>query len=495
MGRTDLGYSDMRRILFRIAAILIGLAPILAAELVLRWFDWPSPPTADPYVDLHNLRPLFEPVPGDPRRMQIGQDRLHLFRPLSFLREKPPDTFRIFALGGSTTQGEPYSTETAFPRWVGEVFQQADPDHHYEVINCGGLSYASYRVLAILREVLQYDPDLILLYTGHNEFLEKRSYPASASQDWIGSLMAKAAGLRVVRLARHLVHRRDPATRRPEKSRTELQAEVDALLDYEGGLEHYHRRDPWRDGVVEHFRWNLRQMVRACKDAGVPLVVIKPVSNLADCPPMKIEIDPALAPVQRRRFEGLWEQACAAASPDAARRAAEAALKIDPEHAGVHYLLGRLAYETGDAAAALQHLTLARDYDVCPLRATTPLLQAVDRTAAAADCTRVDAERFFASMSEWGIVGERWLVDHIHPKIEGHQLLGREIAEVCIGDGIVVPTQAGWADRIEPRFRQALAELDESYFQRARQRLEGLRLWTQGRAKKIRSAGRPPGPS
>ena len=45
------------------------------------------------------------------------------------------------------------------------------------MINCGGVSYASYRLGPILDEVLGYEPDLIMLYTGHNEFLEARTYP------------------------------------------------------------------------------------------------------------------------------------------------------------------------------------------------------------------------------------------------------------------------------------------------------------------------------
>ncbi len=45
-----------------------------------------------------------------------------------------------------------------------------------EVINVGGISYASYRIAAILDEVLQHEPDLVVIYMGHNEFLEARTY-------------------------------------------------------------------------------------------------------------------------------------------------------------------------------------------------------------------------------------------------------------------------------------------------------------------------------
>jgi hypothetical protein len=50
--------------------------------------------------------------------------------------------------------------------------QATQPDRTWEVINCGGVSYGSWRLVAVLKEVLQYAPDLIILATGENEFLE-----------------------------------------------------------------------------------------------------------------------------------------------------------------------------------------------------------------------------------------------------------------------------------------------------------------------------------
>ena len=43
-------------------------------------------------------------------------------------------------------------------------------------INAGGVSYASYRVARLMNELKQYQPDLFIVYSGQNEFLEERSY-------------------------------------------------------------------------------------------------------------------------------------------------------------------------------------------------------------------------------------------------------------------------------------------------------------------------------
>jgi lysophospholipase L1-like esterase len=498
----------------RISAILLGLLPFLALEASLRWLGWPKlQPPADPFVDLHNLRPLFVPDPSN-GKMQIGEERMNLFRPAAFDAVKDSTTFRIFALGASTTQGEPYSTETAFPFWLELNLEAAhgESKRRFEVINCGGLSYASYRVLAILREVLDYQPDLIVIYTGHNEFLESRTYQGYHERSFRNRSMGWLTGLRTVQLVRTLAGQRterqlsviddtqDKATdtgpsavsNNSEVSergleRTVLAAEVDALLDYQGGLAEYRRGDAWYQPIPDHFRWNLEQMCEACQRAGVPVLVVRPVSNILDCPPMKFEPAPLLSEQQLRQFATEWEAARRPAnSPVVAAQHLHAALQIDPQHAGANYLLGLLQFEQGDFEAAKNSLIRARDFDVCPLRATTDILTAVSETTADFRVPMLDAEELFAARSEQGIVGQRWLVDHIHPSVEGHQLLGEAIAERCFELGILPQPVEGWQTARRQLYSRHLNSLNEAYFHRGKQRLEGLLRWTQGRAKKVR---------
>ena len=68
-------------------------------------------------------------------------DRLKLFESTRFSFAKGSDTKRIFCLGGSTTQGEPYKPPTAFPAWLQRNLELIAPSQRWEAINCGGLSY------------------------------------------------------------------------------------------------------------------------------------------------------------------------------------------------------------------------------------------------------------------------------------------------------------------------------------------------------------------
>ena len=107
--------------------------------------------------------------------------------------------------------------------------------------------------------------------------------------------------------------------------------------------------------------------------------------------------------------------------------------------------------------------------------------------AGAAGVPVVDADELFSRLSEHGIVGRAWLVDHIHPTIEGHQRLGEALAaQVLESQYCPVVEEPNWGELGAVICRKHLVSLGEEYFHRGKQRLEGLLLWTQGRAKKVR---------
>ncbi len=65
------------------------------------------------------------------------------------------------ALGGSTVQGHPFSVETSFTTWLELSLKAADPSRHWRVVNCAGVSYATYREAIVVKELLGYKPDLL----------------------------------------------------------------------------------------------------------------------------------------------------------------------------------------------------------------------------------------------------------------------------------------------------------------------------------------------
>src|SRR5213594_4056671 len=165
--------SRGRRALVRAAAVIVGVSPLLALEAGLRLCGAGRAQVSDSLSGFNQNFPLFERVGGVYR---TSPAREPFFPEQEFSLAKPTNGFRIFCFGGSTVYGHPYQGDTAFPKWLELELDATHPTRSYQAINCGGVSYASYRLAPIVKEVLNYQPDLVIIATGENEFLEDRTY-------------------------------------------------------------------------------------------------------------------------------------------------------------------------------------------------------------------------------------------------------------------------------------------------------------------------------
>src|SRR3990172_10902472 len=87
-----------------------------------------------------------------------------------FLKKKPPNGYRIFVLGGSTTAGFPYGNNVTFTRILQRRLADTFPNRRIEVVNTAFTAINSYTILDFMDEILEQKPDAILIYAGHNEF-------------------------------------------------------------------------------------------------------------------------------------------------------------------------------------------------------------------------------------------------------------------------------------------------------------------------------------
>jgi len=137
----------------RTIALLLGLLPLLAAELLCRaagWGDFRDRP--DPFAGFSRLAPAFTRTVGvdGVARFVAAEGRPSATRRL--LADKPANGFRVFVFGGSTEAGTPYGYDFSFAEFLSRLLTEALPDRSVEVINCAAAGYASRRLLYLLRD-------------------------------------------------------------------------------------------------------------------------------------------------------------------------------------------------------------------------------------------------------------------------------------------------------------------------------------------------------
>jgi lysophospholipase L1-like esterase len=475
--------SGRRPLLFRAIALLAGLAPFLLLEIALRIFGLGRPAdNPDPFAGFNHNFPLFERSGPIYRTARAREPAIAL---QEFPVEKPRNGFRIFCFGGSTVFGHPYLGATAFPKWLELELAGSAPARSWQVINCGGVSYASYRISPLVKEVLHYQPDLIILATGHNEFLEDRTYHTLKSRNAAWAWLQRQAGsLRMAGLARRWLTGASAPTRSLESGSdgsAALDPAVPTKLDELSGYASYHRDDAWHKRVAAQFDESVRRMVADCRAARVPVVLVRLGSNLRDCPPFKSEHRADLSAEPEADWQAAFDAGSAAEPFDLSRalKMYQEAEAIDAEYALLDYRIARVLDRLGRKPEALAHFQRARDEDVCPLRIFTPLEQSLARIAAETGAPLVDAATLLAASSPDHIPGFDWYVDHVHPTIGGHQQIARALA-AQMRQSDLLDRSATWPDeQRRETYARHLASLGPAYFADGKRRVHWLENWAR----------------
>ncbi|MHB8765434.1 MAG: tetratricopeptide repeat protein [Deferrisomatales bacterium] len=430
-----------------LVALLAGCVLLVALEGLLAALGVTPLSGEDPFVGFEGSQPLFVPDAGaGDGTYALNPVKEPYFNPQSFRMPKPAGTFRIASFGGSTTYGQPYLHATSFPAWTARVLGSYDRQRAYESINAGGISYASYRVVRLMGELARFSPDLYVVYSGHNEFLERRTFEG---------LLAERPAARGARAALHRSRLYSLAFRGVEWARrgagtppkTVLGDGVAATLEEVAGPELYHRDPAFREGVIRQYRHNLEAMVRLCRDQGIPLVLCTAPSNLSGVSPFKSEHRPglggeALAAWERAFARG--EAALAEGRYDEALAAFAEAEGVDDLFALLHFLKGHALAALGRVGEAYAAYGRAKEEDIIPLRALDAFNDAVRDVARREGVALADVEAVFRRWSPGGIPGPTLFADHVHPTLEGQQAVALLVVDAAVRAGLVPLGEEAW---------------------------------------------------
>jgi lysophospholipase L1-like esterase len=356
----------------------------------------------------------------DPRRTTVP-----MLTPETFRAVKTPDILRILCLGESTTAGFPFDGQVPFPVQLRQRLSEAYPGKRVEVLNAGIAAIGSYVVVDMLPELLDTQPDVIVVYMGHNEFYGIYGSGSAFVEGGSDFFVRGALAVQRTAIGRMMKRGLELLSKTPETdaSRTTLMQQAVRDRDIPLGSKQYRT-------TMENLERNLDRLLSGCANRGVPVILSSLVSNDRDLRPFRPVVDSTriasatarmlIARGDSLRREQRWD--------DAARSYGDL-LRADSGNADAWFGMGRCSLALGRPDEARRWLDGARDHDAMRFRASGEANVVLRRAAQRHGALFVDMDSIFAAQSPDGIVGAELVCDHLHPNPRGYALMARAFCD------------------------------------------------------------------
>lgn len=411
--------SRKRIWLFRVIALLIPFLLLFLLEMALRLFHYGYDTSL--FIESPDNAAYWVMNPAASKKYFTDQLNATTGNREPFRKEKEAGVFRIFVLGESTTIGYPYFHNGSFDRWLLYRMMSDLPDKKIEMINVSLTAVNSYTVLGFSKEVVRYQPDAVLIYTGHNEYygaLGVGSTNRIGGSPRLVNFLLRLRDYKVVQLMTRVISgvaglfSSDKS--RPGKTRMESMV-ADQQIQY--GSTSF----TWG---IDQFRENMDQALAVFSRAHVPVFLSNLVCNEKDLRPfVSLPVDGSWPSTFRQQYNQ-GKQALGAGDSVAAWSFFKAADRVDSTYAQCRYYLGGLAFAQGDFTAAARYYRSAKELDALRFRAPDSINGVIRELCGKyGNVHLVDARAAFVAASEHGVIGNALILEHVHPNLMGYALL------------------------------------------------------------------------
>jgi lysophospholipase L1-like esterase len=312
-----------------------------------------------------------------------------------FKVEKTKNTFRVFVLGESTTAGYPYLHNGSFHRWLQFRLMHIYPDVNFEVINVSLTAVNSYTVLDFGKQVVNYQPDAVLVYTGHNEYygaLGIGSTSHIANSRFLVQTVLALKQLRLVQLVNNIINSLKPASSNPDQRENLMKrmAQKQAIS---------YQSEAYKAGIVQ-FKNNMTELCQFMHDKNVPVFLSTLVSNEKDLKPFISD--------------------------------------GSDTSANMIYAGANDAYQSGKYAQAKQDYIKAKELDFLRFRAPEAMNGVITALSKQYNNVHlVNSRTVFEQHSPNGILGNETLLEHVHPNLYGYALLSEAFYQSIKSTGLI----------------------------------------------------------
>ncbi len=291
----------------------------------------------------------------------------------------------------------------------------------------------SYTLLDFSGDILEHEPDAVVVYAGHNEYVGILGVGSGYSVGRLRPVVLTFLWARETRIFQLV--QRALAALRPEETRKQkrtLMATIVAEKNIPYGSSLY-----WRG--VEQYRANMSALLARYRKAGVPVFIGTVVSNERDQVPF-VSGHGADADVEAwsRHFDA-GVQALEAGDAAAALRELDAAVAVDDLHAEGHYRRGQALDELGRYREARRAYLAAKDRDELRFRAPEEINHVLREVAAHQGAHVVEVEEAFVREADDGIVGYDLMLEHLHPNLHGYFVMADAFYNALHQQGIIGP--------------------------------------------------------
>jgi tetratricopeptide (TPR) repeat protein len=261
----------------------------------------------------------------------------------------------------------------------------------------------SYALLDFTDEILENEPDLLLIYAGHNEFYGALGV---ASAESIGKyrpvvvLYLKMKNLRSFLLLRDVMGVITSAAGKL-LGKGSLQDPTATLMERLVADQNIVYKSELYERGKNQFRENLKGILTKAKKQQIPVVLSELVSNMRDQQPF-----------------------VSVASADW------------PAAAEV-YINAKSAEQQGDFSQAREKYYLAKDLDALRFRASEEFNAIIQELGNKYKLSVVPMKEVFENASANGLIGNDLMLEHLHPNIDGYFLMAEAFFETLHQRGFI----------------------------------------------------------
>lgn len=392
----------LKNVLFILTFIGLNVAAIVLLELFLMLFGVGHPNGFFIKESLKGVKYLY-PNKQFAAQFVPGLNTAVPVCPPFYIQEKKENgVFRIFVVGESTSQGFPYSKTEAFPYQLGQMLDFANTGKRIEVVNFSMSAINSHIGRKILSEVVRLQPDLVVLYFGHNEFI---GFGGAGEFNKTGyKLSVFLTRFRIYQMLKVL------AGNISGKPKVELLAEM-------ARKNVISNTSPVYQQTIDDFASNYSAMLSQLKRMGIPAVACAAARNLADYPP---HIDNALSTDQEFALADTVLKVKTKMD-----EALEPMVGNDPAKA---YYVGNFLLDQRQPDSAYKYLELACDFDPLHMRAPKAVNQIISNLASQYGAFFLDTQTLLDRQSPQTIAGNGQFAEHVHPLLESHTKIAEALA-------------------------------------------------------------------